>query len=104
MYVLKTVVHFHNSTGWGGVFSIKTRESIVEQSAVTRHEPKVIEMEPLLTEKQACAYLNTSKRNLYCWRMAKLIPYIKIGRAVRFHPADVENAIQRMTTRPEPQL
>ncbi|MEN9535636.1 MAG: hypothetical protein RIR37_909 [Verrucomicrobiota bacterium] len=24
----------------------------------------------LLTEKEACAYLRVSKRNLYCWRMA----------------------------------
>jgi hypothetical protein len=36
----------------------------------------------LLTEKQTCAYLNVSKRNLYCWRMAGLVPYYKIGRAV----------------------
>ena len=26
----------------------------------------------LLTEKEACAYLRVSKRNLYCWRMAGL--------------------------------
>jgi hypothetical protein len=71
----------------------------VEQSAVTRHEPKVIEIEPLLTEKQACAYLKTCKRNLYCWRMAGLIPYVKIGRAVRFRPAGVEYAIRNMSTR-----
>ena len=25
---------------------------------------------PLLTEKDTCAYLRVSKRNLYCWRMA----------------------------------
>ena len=37
--------------------------------------------DPLLTEKDACAYLRVSKRNLYCWRMAGLIPYFKIGRA-----------------------
>ena len=38
----------------------------------------------LLTEKEACAYLRVSKLNLHCWRMAGLIPYFKIGRAVRF--------------------
>jgi hypothetical protein len=33
----------------------------------------------LLTEKEACAYLRVSRRNLYCWRMAELVPYFKIG-------------------------
>ena len=58
---------------------------------------------PLMTEKDVCAHLRVSKRNLFCWRMKGLIPYVKIGRAVRFRPADMENAIQNMTTRPEPQ-
>ena len=47
----------------------------------------------LLTEKEACAYLRVSKRNLYCWRMAGLIPYFKIGRAVRFRRADMDKAL-----------
>lgn len=98
---MKAVVHFHNTTGWGGVFPIKTRESVVEQSAVTRTESKVIEMEPLLTEKEACAILNVSKRNLYCWRMAGLIPFIKIGRAVRFRITDVQRALESKTIQPE---
>ena len=36
--------------------------------------------DPLLTEKDTCAYLRVSKRNPICWRMAGLIPYFKIGR------------------------
>ena len=52
--------------------------------------------DPLLTEKDACAYLRVSKRNLYCWRMAGLIPYFKIGRAVRFRKSDVDAALERM--------
>lgn len=52
--------------------------------------------DPLLTERQVCAYLNVSKRNLFCWRMAGLIPYFKIGRAVRFRKADVDTALERM--------
>ena len=43
-----------------------------------------------------CAYLNVSKRNLYCWRMAGLIPYFKIGRAVRFRKSEVDAALERM--------
>ena len=52
--------------------------------------------DPLLTEKDACAYLRMSKRNLYCWRMAGLIPYFKIGRAVRFRKAELDAALERM--------
>ena len=52
--------------------------------------------DPLLTEKDACAYLRVSKRNLYCWRMAGLIPYFKIGRAARFRKSEVDAALERM--------
>ena len=55
-----------------------------------------INHDPLLTEKDACAYLKVSKRNLYCWRMAGLIPYFKIGRAVRFRKSEVDTALERM--------
>jgi len=50
----------------------------------------------LLTEKETCAYLRVSKRNLYCWRIAGLIPYFKIGRAVRFRKSEVDAALERM--------
>ena len=50
----------------------------------------------LLTEKEACAYLRVSKRNLYCWRMAGLIPYFKIGRAVRFKKSELDAALNTM--------
>ena len=50
----------------------------------------------LHTEKEACAYLRVSRRNLYCWRMAGLIPYFKIGRAVRFRRADMDKALEKM--------
>jgi excisionase family DNA binding protein len=52
--------------------------------------------DPLLTEKDACAYLRVSKRNLYCWRMAGLIPHFKIGRAARFRKSEVDAALERM--------
>ena len=57
----------------------------------TEHAPS-----PLLTEKDTCAYLRVSKRNLYCWRMAGLVPYFKIGRAVRFRKAELDAALERM--------
>ena len=52
--------------------------------------------DPLLTEKDTCAYLRVSKRNLYCWRMAGLVPYYKIGRAVRFRKAELDAALERI--------
>ncbi|MCX6873582.1 MAG: helix-turn-helix domain-containing protein [Verrucomicrobia bacterium] len=52
--------------------------------------------DPLLTENDACAYLRVSKRNLYCWRMAGMIPYFKIGRAVRFGKTELDAALERM--------
>ena len=63
----------------------------------TPSDPLRNEQSPaLLTEKQVCAYLNVSKRNLYCWRMAGLVPYFKIGRAVRFRKAEIDAALERM--------
>jgi len=50
----------------------------------------------LMTEKETCSYLQVSKRNLYCWRMSGLIPYFKIGRAVRFRKSEVDAALERM--------
>ena len=47
----------------------------------------------LMTEREVCVGLNTSKRNLFCWRKAGLIPYLKIGRAVRFRRDDLEDAL-----------
>ena len=51
----------------------------------------------LFTERQLCEWLNVSKRNLFCWRMAGLIPYIKIGRAVRYRTSDVERALSTLS-------
>ncbi len=74
--------------------------------ATIQLSPTIIQPPPeprdLLTEREACAYLKTSKRNLFCWRMSGLIPYIKIGRAVRFRAADVEQALQSMTITTKP--
>ena len=54
------------------------------------------EANQLLTEKQVAAYLSITPRHLYSWRMAGFIPYYKIGRAIRFRRAEVEDALARM--------
>ena len=58
--------------------------------------PRTEDLTALMTEKQTCIYLNVSKRNLYCWRMAGLVPYFKIGRAVRFRKSELDAALERI--------
>jgi hypothetical protein len=50
----------------------------------------------LMTEQDLAAHLKVCCRQLYNWRMAGLIPYFKLGKAVRFRVADVASAIERM--------
>ena len=50
----------------------------------------------LMTEQDLAAHLKICRRQLYNWRMAGLIPYFKLGKAVRFRVADVTTAIERM--------
>ncbi len=50
----------------------------------------------LMTEQDLAAHLKVCRRQLYNWRIAGLIPYFKLGKAVRFRVADVASAIERM--------
>ena len=51
---------------------------------------------PYSPKKKPAYTSSVSKRNLYCWRMAGLIPYFKIGRAVRFRKSELDAALERM--------
>jgi excisionase family DNA binding protein len=62
-----------------------------QQSSATPSE------DHLLTESKICAYLRIRPRQLYTWRKHGLIPYLKIGKALRFRKADVDAALERMT-------
>ncbi len=50
----------------------------------------------LMTEQDLAAHLKVCRRQLYNWRIAGLIPYFKLGKAVRFRAADVAQTIERM--------
>lgn len=50
----------------------------------------------LMTEQELAAHLKICRRQLYNWRIAGIIPYFKMGKAVRFRVADVAAAIERM--------
>ena len=50
----------------------------------------------LITEQELARHLKICRRQLYNWRVGSLIPYFKMGKAVRFRGADVTTAIERM--------
>jgi excisionase family DNA binding protein len=54
----------------------------------------------LLTEKEAADYLRIKVRQLYNWRVSGLIPYIRIGKALRYRKAAVDQALERFTRGP----
>jgi excisionase family DNA binding protein len=53
--------------------------------------------EPLMTEKEMATYLRIRPRQLFNWRMDGLIPYIRIGRSVRYRRSAVDAALERTT-------
>jgi excisionase family DNA binding protein len=65
------------------------------KSMDTHQSSPRIELE-LITEQELARHLKICRRQLYNWRMAGLIPYFKMGKAVRFKVADVAAAIERM--------
>ena len=50
----------------------------------------------LVTETELIRHFKICRRQLFNWRMRGLIPYFKIGKAVRFRVADVVEALERM--------
>lgn len=51
----------------------------------------------LLTDQEACQYLRIRPRQLYTWRVAGMIPFIRIGRSIRYRRSDLETLIDAMT-------
>jgi len=56
----------------------------------------------LLTIKQAATYTGLSVYTLYKMVSQRRIPYIKLGRAIRFHPKQLEAWIHQQTIMPMP--
>jgi excisionase family DNA binding protein len=57
---------------------------------------------PLLTDEEACNHLRIRQRQLYTWRMQGAIPFIRIGRSVRYRLSDLEAAIDALTVVSQP--
>ena len=53
--------------------------------------------ERLLTDLEACEYLRIRNRQLYAWRMQGLIPFIRIGRAIRYRQRDLDAVLDALT-------
>jgi len=52
---------------------------------------------PLLTDPEACERLRCRQRQLYTYRMQGVIPFIRIGRSIRYRLRDLDAAIDAMT-------
>ena len=61
------------------------------------HEEPARTKGPLVTEIELSNYMRICRRQLYNWRMAGLIPYIKLGKSVRFRLSDVEHVLETLT-------
>jgi hypothetical protein len=51
----------------------------------------------LLIEKQMAERLNCSPRHLVNMRLRRQIPYVKLGRLVRYDPIAVGEALKKLT-------
>lgn len=60
---------------------------------------KEYQVQSLLTDKEAAAYLNLSTSTLGVWRCTKRqeIPFVKLGRAVRYRKADLDKWLESQT-------
>ena len=55
---------------------------------------KTLSEDGLLTVQDAAQYLAISKSTLYGWVWQKRIPFVKVGRALRFERAELQELIQ----------
>lgn len=49
----------------------------------------------LVTVNDAARYLAVSVSTLYGWVYQRRIPFVKVGRALRFEVADLDNFVER---------
>jgi excisionase family DNA binding protein len=54
----------------------------------------------LVTVNDAARYLAVSVSTLYGWVYQRRIPFVKVGRALRFEMSDLDNFVERNRTQP----
>jgi len=55
-------------------------------------------MEKLLTPDQIAEYLGVKKSTIYQWTHEGYIPYVKLGKFVRFKVSNVERWLEKRST------
>jgi excisionase family DNA binding protein len=60
--------------------------------------------EPLLTVQAAARYLAVSVSTLYGWVWQRRVPFVKIGRALRFVPHDLEAFVEASKQSPRQEI
>ena len=55
---------------------------------------KTLSEDGLLTVQDAAQYLAVSKSTLYGWVWQKTIPFVNVGRALRFERSELQKLIQ----------
>ena len=56
-----------------------------------------VQAKTLINESEQAALLSCCKRHLVNLRQKRLIPFVKLGRLVRYNPDDVARAIEKLT-------
>lgn len=62
--------------------------------------PVISSDDRLLTEKEAAEYLRIKPRQLFNWRVSGLIPFMRIGKALRYRKSTIDAALERFTHGP----
>jgi excisionase family DNA binding protein len=60
--------------------------------------------EPLVTVQEAARYLAVSISTLYGWVWQRRVPFVKIGRALRFDPRDLETFVEANKQSPRQEI
>jgi Helix-turn-helix domain len=58
-----------------------------------------MQREQLLREKEQAKQLKCSLRHLINLRNKRLIPFIRLGRSIRYDPTAVQHALEKLTVR-----
>jgi excisionase family DNA binding protein len=62
-----------------------------EQPTVEAEKPE----ERLLTSAETCKFLRCSKPTLHRWKMAGIIPFVRLGGNIRYRESDLQQLIER---------
>jgi excisionase family DNA binding protein len=62
--------------------------------------PAIHDSDRLMTDREAAEYLRIKPRQLYTWRVNGLVPFIRIGRTLRYRKSAVDAALAKHTHAP----